>query len=94
MDLGHMRWNLALDYGIQAAEQFLAIYRTLTAGAVRHHPYWDVVTVIDLIGIIDPDDTPCPAATSLPWKPTSLPRWPTCDQPLHLRQASTAEVHC
>ena len=39
VDLGHMRWNLALDYGIQAAEQFLAIYRTLTAGAVRHHPY-------------------------------------------------------
>ena len=46
----------ALDYGIQAAEQFLAIYRTLTAGTVQHHPYWDVVTVIDLIGDIDPDD--------------------------------------
>jgi aminoglycoside phosphotransferase (APT) family kinase protein len=56
IDLGHMRWNLALDYGIQAAEEFLAIYRTLTAGAIQHHPYWDVVTVIDLIGDIDLDD--------------------------------------
>ena len=56
VDLGHMRWNLALDYGIQAAEEFLAIYRTLTAGAAQHHPYWDVVTVIDLVGDIDPDD--------------------------------------
>jgi hypothetical protein len=32
VDLAHMRWNLALDYGIQAAEDFLAIYRTLTTG--------------------------------------------------------------
>jgi aminoglycoside phosphotransferase (APT) family kinase protein len=56
VDLGHMRWNLALDYGIQAAEEFLASYQTLTAGAVQHHPYWDVVTVIDLVGDIDPDD--------------------------------------
>jgi hypothetical protein len=56
VDLGHMRWNLALDYGIQAAEEFLAIYRTLTAGVVQHHPYWDMVTVIDLVGDIDPAD--------------------------------------
>ena len=56
VDLGHMRWNLALDYGIQAAEQFLAVYRILTAGTVEDQPYWDVVTVIDLIGIIHPDD--------------------------------------
>jgi aminoglycoside phosphotransferase (APT) family kinase protein len=61
VDLGHMRWNLALDYGIQAAEEFLAIHRTLTAGAIEHHPYWDVVTVIDLVGIIDPDD-PLPSS--------------------------------
>jgi hypothetical protein len=56
VDLGHMRWNLALDYGIQAAEEFLAIHQTLTAGAIEHHPYWDLVTVIDLVGDIDPDD--------------------------------------
>ena len=61
VDVGHMRWNLAWDYGIQAAEEFLAIHQTLTAGAIPHHPYWDVVTVIDLIGDIDPAD-PLPSA--------------------------------
>ena len=56
VDLGHMRWNLAVDYGIEWAEEFLAIHRTLTAGAVEHHPYWDVLTVVDLVGDIDPAD--------------------------------------
>ena len=56
VDVGHMRWNLAWDYGIQAAEAFLAIHQTLTAGAIQHHPYWDVATVIDLVGDIDPAD--------------------------------------
>jgi aminoglycoside phosphotransferase (APT) family kinase protein len=56
VDLGHMRWNLALDYGIQAAEEFLAIHQTLTAGAIPHHPYWDVVAAIDLVGDLDPTD--------------------------------------
>jgi aminoglycoside phosphotransferase (APT) family kinase protein len=61
VDLGHMRWNLAWDYGVPAAEEFLASYQTLTAGAIQHHPYWDVVTVIDLVGDIDPAD-PLPSA--------------------------------
>jgi hypothetical protein len=56
VDLGQMRWNLALDDGIEAAEEFLAIHQTLTAGAIQRHPYWDVVTVIDLVGDIDPAD--------------------------------------
>jgi aminoglycoside phosphotransferase (APT) family kinase protein len=60
-DLGHMRWNLAWDYGVPAADEFLAIYQRLTAGAIPHHPYWDVVTVIDLVGDIDPAD-PLPSA--------------------------------
>jgi aminoglycoside phosphotransferase (APT) family kinase protein len=56
VDLGHMRWNLAVDYGIQAAQEFLTIHQTLTAGAVEHHPYWDILTVIDLVATIDPAD--------------------------------------
>ena len=56
VDLGHMRWNLAIDYGIQAAEEFLTVHQTLTAGAVEHHPYWDVLTVIDLVATVDPAD--------------------------------------
>jgi hypothetical protein len=68
VDLGHMRWNLALPYGIQAAEEFLALYGTLTAGAVQHHPYWDAVTVSDLVGGIDLP-TLCPAAILRSRKP-------------------------
>jgi aminoglycoside phosphotransferase (APT) family kinase protein len=60
VDLGHMRWNLATDYGIQAADEFLAIHQTLTAAAIEHHPYWDILTVVDLIGDLDPAD-PLPA---------------------------------
>jgi aminoglycoside phosphotransferase (APT) family kinase protein len=56
VDLGHMRWNLAVDYGVEAADRFLAIHQTLGAGAVAHHPYWDVVTVVDLVATIDPAD--------------------------------------
>ena len=56
VDLGHMRWNLAWEYGVPAAEEFLTSYQTLTGGAIAHHPYWDVVTVIDLIGDIDTAD--------------------------------------
>jgi aminoglycoside phosphotransferase (APT) family kinase protein len=61
VDVAHMRWNLAWDYGVPAAEEFLAIYQTLTAGTIPHRPYWDVVTVIDLVGDIDPTD-PLPPA--------------------------------
>ena len=60
VDLAPMRWNLALDYGIQAAEDFLAIYRTLTTGQSSIIPTGDVVTVIDLVGNIDPP-TPLPS---------------------------------
>jgi len=56
VDLGHMRWNLAIDYGNQAAEEFLTVHQTLTAGAVEHHPYWDILTVVDLVATIDPAD--------------------------------------
>jgi aminoglycoside phosphotransferase (APT) family kinase protein len=60
VDLGHMRWNLAVDYGVEAADEFLAAHQALTAGAVEHHPYWDLVTVVDLLGDLDPAD-PLPA---------------------------------
>jgi aminoglycoside phosphotransferase (APT) family kinase protein len=59
VDLGHMRWNLALDYGVHAADEFLAIHQALTGA--EHHPYWDALTVVDLVAVIDPAD-PLPAA--------------------------------
>jgi len=50
VDLGHMRWNLALDYGIEAADRFLA----LSDESGVHHPYWDLRTVVDLGPDLDP----------------------------------------
>lgn len=49
LDLGHMRWNLVLDHGQRAADRFLADYRAVTGGALEHQPYWDLVTLLDLL---------------------------------------------
>jgi aminoglycoside phosphotransferase (APT) family kinase protein len=49
VDLGHMRWNLTLRYGLAAADDFLAAYAALAQSAVEHQAYWDVVTVIDRV---------------------------------------------
>jgi aminoglycoside phosphotransferase (APT) family kinase protein len=56
VDLGHMRWNLAIDYDIEAADEFLTFHQALTTDAIEHHPYWDILTVIDLVGDLDPAD--------------------------------------
>jgi aminoglycoside phosphotransferase (APT) family kinase protein len=57
-DLGHMRWNLAVDYGQRAADDFLAAYLALR-GDFTHDPYWDLRAVVDLLPE-SPDD-PLPA---------------------------------
>jgi aminoglycoside phosphotransferase (APT) family kinase protein len=41
VDLGHLRWNLALDYGQRVADAVLP--------HPEHHPYYDVVTALDVI---------------------------------------------
>lgn len=57
VDLGHMRWNLALGFGIDAAEEFLASYESLKP-ETDHHPYWDLRTALDLIPDLDPQRLP------------------------------------
>jgi aminoglycoside phosphotransferase (APT) family kinase protein len=52
-DLGHCRMNLALDYGHDAADRFLAAYRALTR-QLDYHPYWDIVAAVGMISD-DPD---------------------------------------
>jgi aminoglycoside phosphotransferase (APT) family kinase protein len=54
VDTGHMRWNLALTYGIDAAEEFLRLVPE------RHddQAYWDLVTVLDLACELDPSEWP------------------------------------
>jgi aminoglycoside phosphotransferase (APT) family kinase protein len=62
LDLGHMRWNLVADYDQRVADQFLAFYQAITGRAVSHHPYWDLVSLFDLLlagddpGDIEPHD--------------------------------------
>jgi aminoglycoside phosphotransferase (APT) family kinase protein len=57
LDLGHMRWNLVADHGQQAADQFLACYRATTGRSLDDQPYWDLVSLLDLLlDIDDPGD--------------------------------------
>jgi aminoglycoside phosphotransferase (APT) family kinase protein len=54
VDAAHMRWNLAVTYGLDAADRFLQ----LAGGASDDQTYWDAVTVLDLVADIDPGDWP------------------------------------
>ena len=63
LDVGHMRWNLALDYGQTVADNFLAAYQVTTGRATDNQGYWDLVSLFDLLldvgdepGDITPDD--------------------------------------
>lgn len=56
LDVAHMRWNLAADHGQQVADRFLASYRAITGRALQHQPYWDLVSLLDLLLDGDPDD--------------------------------------
>lgn len=54
VDTAHMRWNLALTYGLDAADEFLRVHQSL-AGAFEGQSYWDLTTALDVL--IDPDPT-------------------------------------
>jgi aminoglycoside phosphotransferase (APT) family kinase protein len=45
VDLGHLRWNLALDYGQRVADAVLP--------HPEHHSYYDVVTALDVLPDLD-----------------------------------------
>ena len=49
VDLGHLRWNLVVDYGQRVADALLP--------HPEHHPYYDVVTALDVLPELDPTDT-------------------------------------
>jgi aminoglycoside phosphotransferase (APT) family kinase protein len=49
VDLGHLRWNLVVDYGQRVADALLP--------HDEHHPYYDVVTALDVLEDL-PADTP------------------------------------
>jgi aminoglycoside phosphotransferase (APT) family kinase protein len=60
LDVAHMRWNLVVDHGQEVADQFLACYRAVTGRALEHQPYWDLVSLLDLLLDGDPDDADDP----------------------------------
>jgi hypothetical protein len=67
VDAGHLRWNLALAHGLDAADALLAL------PGVEHHPYWDLVALLDVVG--DPDAlTPVQGAALEPYAESLLER--------------------
>jgi aminoglycoside phosphotransferase (APT) family kinase protein len=54
VDTAHMRWNLAVSYGVDVAEEFLRRHRSLASEEFDDQRYWDVVTVLDLLPEIEP----------------------------------------
>lgn len=58
VDTAHMRWNLAVAYGLDAAERFLEYYRDLSSNTENDQHYWDLVTVLDVLWELEPDDLP------------------------------------
>jgi aminoglycoside phosphotransferase (APT) family kinase protein len=56
VDTAHMRWNLALTYGLDAADEFLRRHRSLVSEPASNQHYWDAITVLDLVYDLDPND--------------------------------------
>ncbi len=54
VDVGHMRWNLAVDHGAEAADAFLAAWQRVSGR--DYDRWWDVRTAADLLcGDVEPD---------------------------------------
>lgn len=53
IDVGHARWNLALEHGPEAADLFLDVYGKLSADVFDQHPYWDLVTLLDFMADVN-----------------------------------------
>jgi aminoglycoside phosphotransferase (APT) family kinase protein len=54
IDVGHTRWNIAVTYGIDAAEEFLRLH-SASAGRRDDQPYWDAVALADVLPEITPE---------------------------------------
>jgi aminoglycoside phosphotransferase (APT) family kinase protein len=48
VDVAHMRANLAMSFGVEAADEFLAACRAV-APAYAHDPYWDLRSAVDFL---------------------------------------------
>jgi aminoglycoside phosphotransferase (APT) family kinase protein len=55
VDVGHMRWNLAANYGPAAADRFRELYEGAIGRRLVDLPRWDLVTLLDLVlDVCDP----------------------------------------
>jgi hypothetical protein len=50
--------NLAVLHGVGVADEFLAIYRSVVGATSDHHPYWDLVSALDLWHDLRGEDEP------------------------------------
>lgn len=57
VDVAHMRANLAMSFGIEAADEFLEAYREV-AGPYVHDPYWDLRVAVDFLPELSPGPRP------------------------------------
>jgi aminoglycoside phosphotransferase (APT) family kinase protein len=58
VDTAHMRWNLAVTYGLDVAEEFLRLHRSLVREPFADQQHWDVITLLDLVSDLDASDWP------------------------------------
>jgi aminoglycoside phosphotransferase (APT) family kinase protein len=52
VDVAHCRGNLAVMYGLETADAFLAAYQEASPG-YRHHPYWDLDDALSAMPNVD-----------------------------------------
>ena len=49
MDVAWCRHNLAGLHGLLAADEFLSAYKAAAGSAFEYHPYWDLMSVVELL---------------------------------------------
>ncbi len=49
IDIGHCRLNLAMLYDVVTANEFLIAYQQHTGGTFVYNPYWDFLSLIDIL---------------------------------------------
>ena len=57
VDVAHMRVNLAMWFGVEAADVFLAAYRAV-ADSYAHDPGWDLRVAVDFLPELKPEPRP------------------------------------
>jgi aminoglycoside phosphotransferase (APT) family kinase protein len=55
VDVAHMRANLAMSFGLDAADEFLSAYLGEAGAAYVHDPFWDVRIAVDFLPELNPE---------------------------------------